>query len=342
MGLAWFGGIVWKEMLILKKLLRAIASAGPIKGLFPIATPVIGALSAIKRLLKQPLAPLWTGRAPRLWTVVAGCGSALLVQGLPSQSPLFLVSGPKNPAPRQAPVGPMADPGGMAGVGPVDRLVAEAQDLNPAYFSAEEIRELQRRFGVHGAQPRLGQLFTKGLDHLAPLRAHTLARLEVVRPIVLEQSRKQQVNAMLMAAILFDEMQHAKPGDDIRILAESGLFQDHGLAQLSISELEKQGKLRPDASEAEVAAALEKLLTPSENVKVLAGQIARLQKLLGVPKGHRMEVSSSRRDAKIAATIAYLHNGKLDYPARILGYMQDPELHALMYSTRQLRLPPLI
>ena len=296
----------------------------------------------MKRLLKQPHAPWWTGRAPRLWTVLAGCGSALLVQGLPSQSPLFLASGPRNLAPGEALAAPMADPGGMAGVGPVDRLVAEAQDLNPAYFSAEEIRELQRRFGVHGAQPRLGQLFTKGLDHLAPLRAHTLARLEVVRPIVLEQSRKQQVNAMLMTAILFDEMQHAKPGEDIRILAESGLFQDHGLAQLSISELEKQGKLRADATDAEVAAALEKLLTPSENVKVLAGQIARLQKLLGVSKGHRMQVSSSRRDAKIAATIAYLHNGKLDYPARILGYMQDPQLHAFLYSTRQRSLPPLI
>jgi hypothetical protein len=77
-------------------------------------------------------------------------------------------------------------------------------------------------------------------------------------------------------------------------------------------------------------------------VKVLAGQIARLQKLLGVPKGHRMEVSTSRRDTKIAATIAYLHNGKLDYPQRILGYMQDPELHALIYSIRQRTIPPLI
>ena len=57
---------------------------------------------------------------------------------------------------------------------------------------------------------------------------------------------------------------------------------------------------------------------------------------------HVKTVTSNRRDAKIAATIAYLHNGKLDYPARILGYMQDPELHALMYSTRQRSLPPLI
>ena len=276
------------------------------------------------------------------WRLLAVAAVTLLVQGLPSQSRLFVVTGGGTVATGLPFAGAMADPGGTAGVGPVDRLVAEAAELSPAYFSAEEIRELQRRFGVHGAQPRLGQLFTKGLDHLAPLRTHTLARLEEIRPIVIEQSQKQQVNVMLMAAILFDEMQHAKPGEDMRVLAESGLFRDHGLAQLSISELEKQGKLKADASAAEKSAALDQLLNPSENVKVLAGQLARLQKLLGAGKGHPLAVSSNRRDAKIAATIAYLHNGKLDYPARILGYMQDPELHALMYSTRQRSLPPLI
>ena len=285
-------------------------------------------------------APL--GKLLRPGTLLSGLVSALLVQGLPSQSPLFLASRPGSPPDPQPLGGPMADPGGVAGWGPVDRLVAEAEELNPSYFSAEEIRELQRRFGVHGAQPRLGQLFTKGLDYFGPLRAHTLSRLEAVRPIVLEQSRKQQVNGMLMAAILFDEMQHAKPGEDIRILAKSGLFRSNGLAQLSIGELEKQGRLKADASDAEVAAALEKLLIPSENVKVLAGQIARLQKMLGVPKGHHLEVSLRRRDAKIAATIAYLHNGKLDYPQRILDYMQDPALHALMYSTRERVVLPFI
>jgi len=40
-------------------------------------------------------------------------------------------------------------------------------------------------------------------------------------------------------------------------------------------------------------------------------------------------------DAKAIATLAYLHNGKLDYPARILRYMQDPALHGLIYSARQ-------
>ena len=33
--------------------------------------------------------------------------------------------------------------------------------------------------------------------------------------------------------------------------------------------------------------------------------------------------------------LAYLHNGKLDYPRRILRYMQDPQLHALLYGERK-------
>jgi hypothetical protein len=52
--------------------------------------------------------------------------------------------------------------------------------------------------------------------------------------------------------------------------------------------------------------------------------------------------SRSPRDAKILATLAYLHNGKLDYPGRILRYMQDPELHALIYSSRRPQLEPMI
>jgi hypothetical protein len=42
------------------------------------------------------------------------------------------------------------------------------------------------------------------------------------------------------------------------------------------------------------------------------------------------------------ATLAYLHNGKLDYPARILRYMQDPELHGLVFSQRKKPISPLI
>ena len=48
-----------------------------------------------------------------------------------------------------------------------------------------------------------------------------------------------------------------------------------------------------------------------------------------------LQVSRSYLDAKAIATLTYLHNGKLDYPARVLVYMQDLELHGLIYGGRQ-------
>jgi hypothetical protein len=55
-----------------------------------------------------------------------------------------------------------------------------------------------------------------------------------------------------------------------------------------------------------------------------------------------MMASRSPRDAKALATLAYLHNGKLDYPARILRYMQNPALHAVIYGKRKSEVGPLI
>ena len=49
-------------------------------------------------------------------------------------------------------------------------LLVEGQQSNPADFSPEELKELQRRFGVHGPQPALAQLLTAGLDQWQPLR----------------------------------------------------------------------------------------------------------------------------------------------------------------------------
>jgi hypothetical protein len=40
-------------------------------------------------------------------------------------------------------------------------------------------------------------------------------------------------------------------------------------------------------------------------------------------------------EAKHLAVLAYLHNGKLDYPRRVLRYMQDPELHSMVYGQRK-------
>jgi hypothetical protein len=104
----------------------------------------------------------------------------------------------------------------------------------------------------------------------------------------------------------------------------------------------KQGVLADDADAAEIQAAREQLLDPDRNVTLLAGKLARLLHSLGRPASATGAVSSRPDHAKTAATLAYLHNGKLDYPTRILRYMQDPELHGLIYGQRRKALSPLI
>jgi hypothetical protein len=241
---------------------------------------------------------------------------------------------------------PLTEPGLAASVstdGSDPRgLISEGQRPDPIDFSPEELRELQRRFGVHGPQPALAQLFTKGIDNLKPLRSYTVNRLEELRPTILRESRRRNVNPMLVAAVLFDEMRHAKPGEDLPLAAQSGLFQTHGPAQLGVSELVHQGLLSPTATPEEVAQARLKLLDPERNVELLVGKFARLTRALGLPTDRPLEASRSPRDAKGLATLAYLHNGKLDYPGRILSSMQDPELHALIYSVRKPVVSPLI
>lgn len=219
--------------------------------------------------------------------------------------------------------------------------LAEQSEADPTTFTAEELKELQRRFGVHGPQPKLAQLFTRGVDQLTPLRSHTVSRLESLRPVVLRESNRTGINPMLLAAILFDEMQHAKPGEDLPLAAHSGLFSTHGPAQLGLSEMVKQGLLREDATPAEVAEARNQLLDPERNVVLLVGKFARLSRALELPQ-RPLQASGNPRDAKALATLAYLHNGKLDYPRRILRTMQDPELHALLYATRKQAPAPLI
>ena len=60
--------------------------------------------------------------------------------------------------------------------------------LEPTDFSQEELRLLQRRFGVHGPQTQLAQLLTSGFDQLKPLRSSTLDRLRDLKPVILREA----------------------------------------------------------------------------------------------------------------------------------------------------------
>ena len=231
---------------------------------------------------------------------------------------------------------------GTPSLAPLRSMLPAADRLDPTTFSPDEIRELQRRFGVHGPQPRLAQLFTHGVDQLTPVRNHALTQLQDLQPVIQQVSRRTGINPMLLTAILFDEIQHAKPGEGLPIAAHSGLFSTLGPAQLGVSELVKQGLLPENPTDEQVAAAREQLLDPDRNVALLAGKLTRLLRVLEQNPSATHDVSRQRLHAKTVATLAYLHNGKLDYPARILRYMQDPELHGLVYSQRKQALSPLI
>ena len=63
---------------------------------------------------------------------------------------------------------------------------------------------------------------------------------------------------------------------------------------------------------------------------------------LGLSSDQVLIASRSYVDAKAIATLAYLHNGKLDYPRRVLRYMQDTELHGLIFSERRPITQPLV
>lgn len=206
---------------------------------------------------------------------------------------------------------------------------------DPTDFSTEELELLQRRFGVHGPQTPLAQLFTRGVDQLQPLRANTLSRLRTLKPVIQREAFRHRINPMLITAILFDEIQHSKPGEDLPFVVHSGLVETHGPAQLGISELIHQGRLPAEPTGEQISAARDLLMNPDANIELLAAKLSRLKSELGLDQGSILIASRSYVDAKAIATLAYLHNGKLDYPARILRYMQDPALHGLIYSARQ-------
>ena len=217
----------------------------------------------------------------------------------------------------------------------INQVTALDERPDPSVFSPEELQLLQQRFGVHGPQTTLAQLFTRGVDQLQPLRKLTLDQLQQLKPVILQESAQHRINPMLVTAILFDEIQHSKPGEGLPFIAHSGLVKTHGPAQLAITELIHQNRLPANPSANEIAWARNQLLDPRMSVVLLVGKMNRLKHELGLSTGRRLDASSSYGDAKAIATLAYLHNGKLDYPSRILSYMQDPELHGLIFSSRR-------
>ena len=77
------------------------------------------------------------------------------------------------------------------------------------------------------------------------------------------------------------------------------------------------------------------MLDPEINITLLAAKFQRLKLALDMSESLMLQASRFYIHAKAIATLTYLHNGKLDYPARVLSYMQNPEQHGVIYGDRQ-------
>ena len=96
---------------------------------------------------------------------------------------------------------------------------------------------------MHCPQTQRAQLFKSGIDQLQARRASTMDRLREMKPVILRRASAHQVNPMLITAVLFDEIQHSKPGESLPFIAHSGLVKTHGPDQICVSELIHQNRL---------------------------------------------------------------------------------------------------
>ena len=98
----------------------------------------------------------------------------------------------------------------------------------------------------------------------------------------------------------------------------------HETAQISFSELIHENRLLANPTQKYITRARNQLLDPKMNITLLNAKFQRLKLALGLPERLMLQASRSYLDTKAIATLTCLHSGKLDYPARVLGYLQDP------------------
>ena len=108
--------------------------------------------------------------------------------------------------------------------------------LGPTYFSPDELKQLQGASGC--TAPRRSWPSCSRAELISSKRrASTLDRLREMKPVILRRASAHQVNPMLITAVLFDEIQHSKPGESLPFIAHSGLVKTHGPEQICVSEL---------------------------------------------------------------------------------------------------------
>ena len=81
-----------------------------------------------------------------------------------------------------------------------------------------------------------------------------------------------------------------------------------------------------NATHEQITWARNKLLDPEINITLLAAKFQRLKLALGLPESLMMQASRSYLDARRLRHSPTSATKNWIYPARVLSYMQDPEL----------------
>lgn len=115
---------------------------------------------------------------------------------------------------------------------------------SPTAFSQAEAAELRRRYGIHTAQNPVNQAVTLATDTLGWRDRQALELINRHAAAIHSAARTEALNPLVLAAILFDEIRHEKPTEEV--MTRWGLAQTLGLAQLSLRELVMQGYFDPD------------------------------------------------------------------------------------------------
>lgn len=241
----------------------------------------------------------------------------------------------------------------------------EHKQPNPAAtFSPEEVKELTQRYGLHANQSNLERIVSNTTDAVSWKHEQALYKIDAHAAAIQETAQRYNLNPKVLGAILYDEIRHVKPGESLAVAA--GTAKTFGMAQLGNAELVRHGffeqdlqrlirsgvydqdlqsinKNKASATPAQLIQHLgpdkvvsrfpadvrqkgiDYLMDNKNNIDTLGRQLNRIRSMLNIPSSDRLTTDTFENTHNTAKVVVF-HNGRLDYAARILEYMEIPEL----------------
>lgn len=187
--------------------------------------------------------------------------------------------------------------------------------------------------GIDEKQDILSDFITDVVDNLGIGNDKSYFEIEKNSEYIKKISKRNNVDPMVVASILFDELNHVKPGESLAV--STGKAKTFGIAQIGVGELIKQGffekyNFSKQTKESKLPKELKEiginfLLNPKNNIEILVKQLRRNQELLGYDTNKILK-PNNYFNSHALSKIINCHNGKYDYSEKIFEYMKNPKL----------------